>query len=83
MDCVSEDLLQFLKIAGFDFIEFGIESGDPEVLAHSGKDIHLKMVESAVHLARRAGLKVELNFILELPGETFDSTDAASAWLSP
>jgi radical SAM superfamily enzyme YgiQ (UPF0313 family) len=59
-----------MKSAGFEFVELGVESGDPGVIARSGKDLDLALLESAVTLAKRVGLKVWLKFILGLPGET-------------
>jgi radical SAM superfamily enzyme YgiQ (UPF0313 family) len=63
-------MLALMHRAGFEYLELGVESGDPTVLKNSGKDIQIEQVEKAVAMARRAGLKVWLKFIIGLPGET-------------
>jgi radical SAM superfamily enzyme YgiQ (UPF0313 family) len=72
-DCVSPSLLRSMKRARFEFLEMGVESGDPEILERSGKGLRLERLEAAVRGAREAGLKVWLKFILGLPGETLES----------
>jgi radical SAM superfamily enzyme YgiQ (UPF0313 family) len=70
VDAVTNGVLRLMKRAGFEYIEFGVESGDPEVIERSGKKISLDRVTRAVKMAREAGLKVWLKFIIGLPGET-------------
>jgi anaerobic magnesium-protoporphyrin IX monomethyl ester cyclase len=70
VDRLSEETFRRMKQAGFDCVEFGVESGSPEVLSRSGKNIDLTMVRESVRRAKQAGLKVWVNFIIGLPGET-------------
>lgn len=70
VDQVDAGVLRKMKAAGFEFLELGVESGDPTVLRMSGKGIRLPQVEQAVAQSREAGLKVWLKFIIGLPGET-------------
>jgi radical SAM superfamily enzyme YgiQ (UPF0313 family) len=70
IDRISEPFLKLMKAAGFERLEIGIESGDPDVLAKSGKGISPDEIEPAVKLIKASGIKAWLNFIIGLPGET-------------
>jgi anaerobic magnesium-protoporphyrin IX monomethyl ester cyclase len=70
VDRASVRLFQLMKQAGFDRVELGVESGVPAVLERSGKGVDVGQVRAAVRGARQAGLKIWLNFIIGLPGET-------------
>ncbi len=70
VDHISKEIVDLMKKAGFSYVSFGVESGDPEVLARSGKAITLDQVEKAVKIVKEAGIDHRLFFILGLPGET-------------
>lgn len=69
VDRVSGRMLRLMKLAGFEYLELGVEAGDSGVLARSGKGITLTQAEEAVKLVRKAGLRPWVNFIIGLPGE--------------
>ncbi len=69
-DAVDLPLLRQLRAAGCDAIFFGVESGDPEILAATGKKMLLERNIEAVRWSREAGLFTHVNVILGLPGET-------------
>lgn len=73
IDLMKEDLLARMKKAGCDGLAFGIESGNPEILAETGKKIMLDDVERVVALARKIGLKTRSFFILGHPNETIET----------
>ncbi len=70
VDKVDRDSVRLLKACNFTWLELGVESGNPEVLARMGKGITLPDVERAVALAKEEGLKVWCKFILGHPHET-------------
>lgn len=70
VDRVNEPMIERMKQAGFEYLELGVESGDPEVLERSGKGIDLEQVERAVEIVRKVGMKVWFKLIIGLPGET-------------
>ena len=69
-DAVDLPLLRQLKTAGCDAVFYGVESGDPEILAATGKKMNVEQNVDAVRWAREAGLFTHVNVILGLPGET-------------
>ena len=70
VNSVTEDLMRRMKEAGFVYVDFGIESGDPEVLKRIKKGATIDVSRRAVGCARAAGLRVGGNFIIGHPGET-------------
>ncbi|MBL7069655.1 MAG: cobalamin-dependent protein [Candidatus Omnitrophica bacterium] len=73
VDSIDKDLLLKMKEAGCSHIEFGVESGDQEVLERIKKNITLDQARRAVSLARGLGLHTEAAFILGHPGETLET----------
>lgn len=70
VDCFSLEMAQLMKKANFDYVSLGVESGDPDVLERTGKNITIDQIYRAVEIARKAQMKVWLKFILGLPGES-------------
>ena len=66
----DEELLALMARAGCREIDFGIESGNAEVLARIGKGISLDDARRAVRAAQKVGIEVVTLFILGHPGET-------------
>ncbi|KPK36913.1 MAG: hypothetical protein AMK70_00545 [Nitrospira bacterium SG8_35_1] len=75
VDRVDENIFMQLKRAGCNLIEFGVESGNQEILNSVNKRITLKQVEDAVRLAKQAGLRVGCSFILGHPFETKETAE--------
>jgi len=70
VDWVTPELLDVMGRAGCRHISFGVESGDPDILAGAGKGTDLGQITEAVRSAKRAGILVDNFFILGLPNET-------------
>ena len=73
VNVVTEDLLSRMKQAGCRQVEFGVETGDAEILRQTQKGTTLEQVSRAVSLAKKAGLKVGCYFIIGHPNETRES----------
>jgi anaerobic magnesium-protoporphyrin IX monomethyl ester cyclase len=73
VDRISEDLAQLMKQAGCEWVLFGVESADEEILKTIRKGITLDEVRRAVKIAAEAGINVFNSFILGLPGESWDT----------
>ena len=71
VDRVNKELLRKLKQAGCNFIAFGIESIDPEVIQLMRKKTTFEMAEKAVRDARASGLGVGGFFMIGTPGDTY------------
>lgn len=66
---VDEDLVRRLAGAGCWQVSFGVESGDPEVLARHRKGTNLNDIHEKTLLIKRYGMRVKGLFIVGLPGE--------------
>ncbi|UCG82855.1 MAG: cobalamin-dependent protein [Dehalococcoidia bacterium] len=70
VDTVNPEVLDKLKKAGCDWLCYGIESGNQEILDIVKKKITLDKIRESVQMAKDAGVNVLASFILGLPGET-------------
>ncbi len=70
---IDKEFLRKIKEAGCEEVEFGVESGDKEILKRSKKGITIPQVKRAVGLAKKVGLKVNCYFIIGHPYETKES----------
>jgi anaerobic magnesium-protoporphyrin IX monomethyl ester cyclase len=73
VDRISKDLAQLMNRAGCEWVLFGVESADEEILQTIRKGITLDEVRRAVKIAAEAGINVFNSFILGLPGESPDT----------
>lgn len=73
VNTVDLEMLEFMKRAGCVRIEFGVESGDTEVLRKLKKGITIEQIETAHGLAREAGLSIGSFVMVGNVGEDFDS----------
>jgi radical SAM superfamily enzyme YgiQ (UPF0313 family) len=69
LEHVDEELLGLLKRSGCWQVNFGIESGDPQVLKRHRKFYGLDEVGRKLHMVRKAGMRVKGLFMVGLPGE--------------
>jgi len=72
-DRLTPELLALMKEAGCHTISLGIESLVPEVFAQIKKGEPLEKVIAAVHMIKKAGMRVEGFFIIGLPGSTYET----------
>lgn len=70
VDMVDEEMLGWMKRAGFYDLGFGIESGSPAMLVKINKRTDLEMVKKAVFLTKKAGMRATALMMYGLPGET-------------
>lgn len=73
VDNVDLGLLKHMKAAGCLKVEFGIESGSPEILAALKKNISVAQIKEAFSLAKQAGLLTFGFAMLNAPGETAET----------
>ena len=70
LEHVDRELLQLLKRSGCWQVNFGIESGDPEVIKKHRKFYGLDEVQRKLQLVKDTGMRVKGLFMVGLPGET-------------
>ncbi len=70
---VPPHLLELMAKAGCYVINFGVESGDPEVLKRIKKEVDLDEVVDAFERCRKLGIRTYATFLMGNPGETVES----------
>ncbi len=70
VNAVDEDVLLWMKRAGCECVQFGVESGSPRILKELGKRISPEQVKKAALAVRRAGIQLSVYLITGVPGET-------------
>lgn len=70
VNAVDEEILFWMKRAGCECIQFGVESGSSKVLRTLGKSITPEQIRKAAECTRRAGIHLSLYLITGIPGET-------------
>ncbi len=69
-DYVDREVLRSMKRAGLTKINFGIESGNPQMLKRMNRDIPLETIRRAVRWTKEEGITTLGFFIIGFPGET-------------
>jgi len=70
VDTLDEETIDLMREAGLWLISFGMESGNRQILAATGKAITVEQSRAAVELAGEKGIKTAGHFMFGLPGET-------------
>jgi len=69
LEHVDSELLALLKRSGCWQVNFGIESGDPEIVKQHRKFLGLDEVGRKLQMVKDAGMRVKGLFMVGLPGE--------------
>jgi len=77
-DCLTPDAVERLVRYGVRTVELGVQSMDREVLLASGRPVAPDCVDPAVALLRRAGMRVILQMMTGLPGDTPEKSRATA-----
>jgi len=73
VDRVSPKLLGKLKESGCILVNFGMESGNEQILRNIRKNINLDQIRKAVAWANEAGIPNAGHFVIGHQGETFET----------
>jgi len=76
---LDRGLLNALREAGFEKLNFGIESFDGRTLHRMNRTITVEETERTVLSAVEAGISVGLNLVANYPGETAEEFDSSLA----
>lgn len=66
----NDELALLMRRAGFYFLWFGVETGDPEVLKTLRKGVDIEQISEAVSIAKRHGFFTGMYFVVGLPGSS-------------
>jgi len=80
VDRISEDLARLMNRAGCEWVLFGVESADEEILKTIRKGITPEEVRRGVKIAAEAGINVFNSFIFGLPGESRETAHKSLAF---
>jgi len=69
-ECVDSELVALLKRSGCWQVNFGIESGDPDLVKKHRKFYRLDEVGRKLRMVKDAGMRCKGLFMIGLPGET-------------
>lgn len=69
-DCVNENLLKTMKLAGCIYISYGVESASQKILDKSAKNLKIDTVSKIINLTRKLGICAHLNMMYGFPDET-------------
>jgi len=73
LEHVDEELIALLKRSGCWQVNFGIESGDPDILSKHRKLYELDQVGKKLKMVKDAGMRVKGLFMMGFTGETEES----------
>jgi radical SAM superfamily enzyme YgiQ (UPF0313 family) len=79
VNLVSREMIQAMRDAGCVQLDFGVESGSPEVLKRMKKGITLEQVRNAFRWCHELGVRPMANFMFNTPGETEDDVQKTLA----
>ncbi|MCZ2809095.1 MAG: radical SAM protein, partial [Candidatus Bathyarchaeota archaeon] len=72
-DNVSREIFGKMVDAGCQLVNFGVESGSPQLLKVMGKGTTVEQNEKAIRWAKEAGLLVATSMVIGYPGETIET----------
>lgn len=81
VDCLDEDTLRDMRLAGCQRISLGVESASPTILAAMKKKILPETALEVTRLARKYGIHVRHYLIVGAPGETFSTLEETVRFL--
>lgn len=70
VNLVSREIIKSMRDAGCVQIDFGVESGSPDVLKRMKKGISVEQVRMAFRWCHELGMRPMANFMFNTPGET-------------
>ncbi len=73
VDCVNEEILQWMRRAGCYRIYYGVESGSPRILTSANKGFTVDHIRTAFRLTHAAGIEACCFLMVGNPGETTET----------
>ncbi len=79
-DLLTPDHIHGLAEAGFSELEAGVQSLDPLVLARIRRPVRLDLLEKNLRLMAREGIRVTIDLMYGLPGQTLQEVRHSLQW---
>jgi radical SAM superfamily enzyme YgiQ (UPF0313 family) len=79
-DLLTPDQIHGLAEAGFSELEAGVQSLDPQVLRRVRRPVRLVPLESNLRLLAREGIRVTIDLMYGLPGQTVQEVRRSLQW---
>ena len=70
VNAVDEEMLLWMRRAGCDCIQYGVESGSTPILSALGKRITPEQIVRASEATRKVGIRLSIYLMTGIPGET-------------
>jgi radical SAM superfamily enzyme YgiQ (UPF0313 family) len=81
VNAIDEERLAWMRRAGCEYIQYGIESGSRRLLELLAKDITREEIRAAAAATRRVGMGLSIYLISGVPGETAQDLRETAALL--
>lgn len=75
VNTVDSETLAMMQKAGCQWVSFGLETGNADMLKRIKKAATLDQARQAVHLCKEAGIHPHASFVVGLPGESPETLD--------
>jgi len=72
VDTITEEMLAFMKKAGLEHIQYGVESGSEKILKEYSKSLNLEKIYKAAEFTRKVGVYLSIYLMVGMEGETED-----------
>ncbi|MGE5840254.1 MAG: radical SAM protein, partial [Deltaproteobacteria bacterium] len=79
-DLLTPDQIRGLAEAGFSELEAGVQSLDPRVLKRIRRPVNPASLESSLHLMADEGIRVTIDLMYGLPGQTMQDVRHSLQW---
>jgi radical SAM superfamily enzyme YgiQ (UPF0313 family) len=80
VNTVDDELLKIMKKSGCFIINFGVESGHPQILKNLRKGVTTEQIHTAHDLSRKNGIRTYSTFIVGSPGESDETMKTTIAF---
>lgn len=81
VDEISRDLLHLLKKSGCERINYGVETGDPNIIKTAKPGINLEKIRKTFIITKKIGIWAHAQMIIGLPGETRETLTRTSRFI--
>lgn len=81
VESVDEEVLTWMKRAGCECVQLGVESGSPRILQELGKRITPEQILKASDAIHRVGMQLSVYLIAGVPGESAADRQATASLL--